>query len=160
MNVAECSYELTRIAEDGSIQVVGADSITEGRLVVNINGIEPDFFYSTPGCGEWAEWSPLIEPLSVIGNGDYWVGDLALGTWQPGPGCIWERVSDFRGAQLADVVASGTDDDQFAIDEGMSGIRIRNCDNRSVLLDESIPEELAFADEVLEVGRSGRVIRR
>ena len=160
VTATDCSFELTRIAEDGSVQVVGSDEITQGRLIVNINGVEPDFFYSTPGCGEWSEWSQLSEPLSAIDNGDYWIGDLVEGTWQTGDGCTWERVSDFRGAQLADIVESGNDQNNFAINESMTGVRIRNCINPSFLTDSEIPEELAFVDEVFEVSRSGRVTRR
>ncbi len=160
VETTDCSYELTRIAEDGSVQLIGSDSITEGRLMVHINGVEPDFFYSTPGCGEWSEWSELAEPLSAIDNGDYWIGDLVQGTWQAGDGCSWERVSDFRGAQLADIVEAGIGQDQFAISESMTGVRVRNCINPSFLLDEAIPEELAFVDEVFEVSESGRITRR
>lgn len=160
VETTDCSYELTRIAEDGSVQLIGSDSISDGRLIVNINGVEPDFFYSTPGCGEWSQWSQLAEPLSAIGNGDYWIGDLVAGAWQAGDGCIWERVSDFRGAQLADIVEAGTDQDQFAINDSLTGIRVRNCLNPSILVENSIPDELAFTDEVFEVSESGRITRR
>jgi hypothetical protein len=127
LDAAECSYQLWRIMRDRSEQVIGEEQLVEGRLLVTINEVEPDWFISSPGCERWARWQPLEEPLVVAANGDYWVGDLATGLWSVPPGCRWERVVGFRGAELHDVIDSTIGPGLAVIDANTLGIRLRGC---------------------------------
>ncbi len=150
IDATDCEYHLYRTMEDGVERLIGSDSITEGRLMVQINGIEPDRFYSSAGCKEWSEWSALRTPLTAVDNGDYWVGDLAQGTWRVGRDCIWERVGDFRGARIFDVLESGNGSGELSIDDSTAGLRVRGCSQPMVLVADAIPDELAFVDEEFE----------
>lgn len=127
-DVEECSFELRRIMRDDNEAVIGSDRLDRGRMLVSINEIEPDTFRAARECGEWMPWSPLVEPLTVAGNGDYWIGDLRRGVWNVPEGCMWEKVVGFRGAKLWDVQDSGFGPDQpLVIDEETVGVRIRGC---------------------------------
>ncbi|MEM7272036.1 MAG: hypothetical protein AAF547_03050 [Actinomycetota bacterium] len=125
--VEGCSFELRRVMRTRVEEVIGRDHLAEGRLLVDINGIEPDRFVSSPECGDWVPWSPVAEPLQEAGNGDYWIGDLAHGTWTVPEGCIWEEVVGFRGANLWDVKDSAWGPTELVIDDETLGIRLRNC---------------------------------
>jgi hypothetical protein len=131
-----CSYELWRVMRDRSEQVIGEDHLDQGRLLVTINDIEPDWFTSSAGCGRWLDWAALATPLTEAGNGDYWVGDLATGLWSIPDGCRWEKVVGFRGALLHDVVDSIVGPDVVAVDGETLGVRARSCHQPAVL---SIP---------------------
>ncbi len=126
--VEDCSYQLRQVLSDDRDAVIGQDRLHEGRMLVTINEIEPDTFSAVPQCGRWAPWSPLVEPLSVAPNGDYWIGDLAIGTWQVPEGCLWEKVVGFRGAKLWDVQDSAAGPIALVVDEETLGIRVRGCD--------------------------------
>ncbi len=125
--VRDCSYELQRVNRSGELTLIGSDRVSEGRMLVSINEIEPDVFHAQPQCGSWSRWSSLADPLVVAGNGDYWIGDLAAGVWSIPNGCRWESVVGFRGAELVDVVASGVGPTPMVIDEDTLGTRIRGC---------------------------------
>ncbi len=134
--VTDCSFELRRIMRNKQEAVIGKDRLTEGRMLVSINEIEPDTFSSVPNCGDWIPWSPLAEPLTTAGNGDYWIGDLARGSWDVPEDCMWEKVVGFRGAKLWDVQDSGHGPESLIVDDTTLGIRIRGCGG--VILHESI----------------------
>ena len=125
--VRDCGYELRRINKSGEEVVIGQDHLFEGRVLVTINEIEPDSFRARPQCGDWSLWSPLAEPLTSVGNGDYWVGDLAPGTWDVPEGCVWEEVVAFRGAELVDVEHAGMGPEALVVDDETLGLRIRGC---------------------------------
>lgn len=123
-----CSYELSRVMINRAVAVIGQDYLASGRLLVEINQIEPDWFSSAPSCGQWYAWAPVPVALTQAGNGDYWVGDLAQGQWTVPEGCRWEKVVGFRGA-LHDVVARGAGLDQpLVVDADTYGVRVRGCD--------------------------------
>lgn len=122
-----CSYELWRVLEDGRTWLIGEDYLSAGRLMVTINGVEPDWFVSSVGCARWYEWTPLGEPLTEAGDGDYWIGDLASGPWIVPEPCRWEKVVAFRGGFLLDVVEAGSGPGAMAIDEETLGLRVRGC---------------------------------
>lgn len=122
-----CSFELRRVMRTRIEQVIGQDFLRDGRLLVDINGVEPDSFISASECGEWVPWSPVVEPLTTADNGDYWIGDLARGTWDVPEGCVWEKVAGFRGANLWDVEESAWGPGELVIDEDTLGVRLRNC---------------------------------
>ena len=143
-----CEYELWRVLEDNKEHLIGQDEIRSGRLIVNLNVVEPDRFYSSPECGDWSEWTPLAEPLETAGNGDYWIGDLKKGTWSVPRGCIWERVSDFRGANLLDVKQSGLGPTEIAIDDEELGLRVRGCRSDLTFVSEQIDDDLRFVEVV------------
>ena len=126
--VENCSYQLRSVMQDRREAVIGEDRLLRGRMLVSVNEIEPDSFSAVPQCGEWAPWSPLVEPLRVAGDGDYWIGDLARGTWSVPDGCMWEKVVGFRGAELFDVQSSGNGTDPLVVDEDTVGVRVRGCD--------------------------------
>jgi len=126
--VEDCSFELRRIMKTKKEAVIGRDRLDEGRMLVSINEIEPDSFSAVPQCGRWMPWSPVVEPLTVIGDGDYWIGDLKTGTWDAPHGCIWEKVVSFRGAKLWDVQDSGYGPQPLVVDDETLGVRIRGCD--------------------------------
>ncbi len=126
-DVRECSFELRRIMKNKREAVIGEDRLSQGRMLVSINEIEPDTFSSVPNCGDWIPWSPLEVPLTIIGNGDYWIGDLATGTWTVPTDCMWEKVVGFRGAKLWDVQDSGHGPEPLVIDDETLGVRIRGC---------------------------------
>lgn len=132
-----CGYELWRVMRDRTWKVIGQDEVAEGRMLVTINGIEPDRFVSTLGCENWYRWEPLDQPLTVADNGDYWVGDLAWGTWTVPIGCQWEKVSGFRGSQLSDAMEVGASGLDLVVDADTFGVRIRNC---STPISLSVPE--------------------
>ena len=121
-----CSYELSRVMVSREVSVIGQDYLALGRILVDINQIEPDWFSSDPSCGQWYTWSPLPVALTQAGNGDYWVGDLAHGVWGVPEGCRWEKVVSFRGA-LHDVVDSGAGPEPLIVDPDTFGIRVRGC---------------------------------
>lgn len=123
-----CSYELRRVDRSGEERLIGQERLSEGRLLVSINPIEPDVFSSVPQCRSWTPWSPLVAPLVRAGAGDYWIGDLARGTWSVPDGCLWEKVVAFRGARLADVADSGIGPEPLVVDEDTMGVRIRGCE--------------------------------
>jgi hypothetical protein len=126
--VKDCAYELWRVNRSGAYSIIGSDRISTGRMLVTINQVEPDVFNALPQCGVWSPWSPLTEPLVVAGNGDYWIGDLASGSWSVPAGCTWEKVVGFRGAELVDVSDSGVGpDESLQVDEATLGVRIRGC---------------------------------
>jgi hypothetical protein len=105
--VENCSYEIRRETTSRRFRpvterVIGQDYLADGRLLVSFNDVEPDLFSARPGCGVWVPWSPVIEPLEEAVDGDYWVGDLAAGTWSVPDDCLWEKVVAFRGAALVD----------------------------------------------------------
>lgn len=131
----ECSYELRRSVGSGDERSIGRDRLLQGRLLVSINAIEPDLFASAPQCRSWTPWSPLVEPLVQAPVGDYWIGDLAKGTWGVPERCLWEKVVAFRGARLADVTESGRGPKALIVDEETLGVRIRDCDRALVLID-------------------------
>ncbi len=124
-----CGYELRRVMIDREVDVIGAEYLAAGRVLVSINDVEPDWFSSSVRCGQWYEWSPLPVALSQAGNGDYWVGDLARGVWVVPTGCRWETVVGFRGGSVDDVVSFGAGPEPLVIDEDTYGVRIRNCTN-------------------------------
>jgi len=125
--VTDCSFELRRIMRDKEEAIIGKDRLSQGRMLVSINEIEPDTFSSVPNCGDWMPWSPLAEPLTVVGNGDYWIGDLSQGDWTVPEDCIWEKVVGFRGAKLWDVQDSGYGPETLTVDDETLGVRIRGC---------------------------------
>lgn len=124
---SDCSYELRSVMKDDEEAIIGKDSLSYGRMLVSINEIEPDTFSSTLSCGGWIPWSPLEEALTVVGNGDYWIGDLKTGVWQVPEGCMWEKVVGFRGAKLWDVQSSGHGPQRLIVDDSTLGVRIRGC---------------------------------
>ncbi|MGF1596622.1 MAG: hypothetical protein ACFCVK_06775 [Acidimicrobiales bacterium] len=126
-DIVGCDYELWRVMRTRRWSVIGEDQLSSGRALVTINGIEPDWFLSSAGCGSWHPWAPQPEPLRRVGNGDYWVGDLAPGLWTVPDGCQWEHVVGFRGAVLSDVIARGADGAPLLVDDETLGVRIRNC---------------------------------
>lgn len=126
--VQDCSFELRRIMKTKNEAVIGGDRLDEGRMLVTINEIEPDSFSAVPQCGDWIPWSPLVEPLTKTGDGDYWIGDLKAGTWDVPVGCMWEKVVGFRGAKLWDVQDSGHGPEPLVVDDETVGIRVRGCE--------------------------------
>jgi hypothetical protein len=106
-------------------------------MLVTINEIEPDRFAAAPQCGDWAPWSPLVEALTVAGDGDYWIGDLAEGSWTVPEGCMWEKVVGFRGAELFDVQQSGNATEPLVVDDETVGLRVRGCDRPMRLAPDS-----------------------
>lgn len=134
-----CAYELRRADTKGDgDRVIGQDRLREGRVLVSLNGVEPDAFLPSTGCGRWSPWSPLALPLDSAWPGDYWIGDLAYGRWAVPDGCLLEEVVDFRGARLADVVWSGRGPLMLVIDEDTLGIRLRGCERPMVLVEAGI----------------------
>jgi|GEM_PF-4515626 len=146
LEVKDCSYELWRVMEDGSEQLIGSDYIKSGRLIVSINAIEPDRFYSSEGCLEWSSWTPIAEPMTQVKDGDFWVQDLEKGTWQVGKDCRWERVIDFRGAKIFDSVGSGIGPGKIGIGDEDLGLRIRGCKTPMKFLDSKIAEEHQYVE--------------
>jgi len=126
-------YQGNRVRDDEITRVIGEDHLHRGRVLVSINGVEPDMFTSSAGCGEWMPWSVLREPLTKATDGDYWGGDLAQGEWSVPPGCIWEKVTAFRGGRLDDVVDSNLGPGSVMIDEGNFGLRVRQCQGQSMI---------------------------
>ncbi|MEL6983139.1 MAG: hypothetical protein AAFO29_12010, partial [Actinomycetota bacterium] len=112
-----CSYELRRVDRSGDDRLIGQERLGDGRLLVSLNPIEPDVFSSVPQCRSWVPWSPLVAPLVQASAGDYWIGDLAKGTWSVPDGCLWEKVVAFRGARLADVTDSGLGPEELVVDD-------------------------------------------
>lgn len=147
VGVKDCEFELWRTMEDGSEQMIGSDYLKEGRMIVSINEVEPDRFYSSEGCGEWSPWSNFTEELLYTSNGDYWTGDLKKGVWKVGAGCVWERVRDFRGTALVDSVETGLGPDRVAIGEESLGLRVRGCLQPLEFESSSVPDSLAFVEE-------------
>lgn len=135
-----CSYELWRVMKrTRENRVIGEDYLASGRMLVSINGIEPDWFSSTAACGEWFEWRPRTDPGAPADNGDYWAGDLARGFWEVPSGCLWEKVAGFRGAALHDVVENGRGPHRLLVDEDTVGLRLRGCKEPVTLLSLSGP---------------------
>lgn len=137
--VTDCEYELRRILDDNRDHVIGHDRIERGRMIVSINEVEPDTFVATRSCGEWSPWSPLVEPLTAAGTGDYWVGDLAQGVWSVPSGCYWEKVVSFRGALLLDVEDNGSGPDDLTVDQFTLGLRVRHCDGAPMVRASALP---------------------
>ena len=123
----DCSYELWRVLQTRRPEIIAEDYLASGRMLVTINGIEPDWFTSTEPCGEWYAWTPLTEPLTEADNGDYWVGDLARGVWEVPPTCRWEKVTGFRGAFIHDVIDSAKGPGSMTVAVDTYGVRIRGC---------------------------------
>ncbi len=144
--VVDCEYELRRIMNTNRDQVIGHDRIESGRMMVSINEVEPDFFVATESCGEWSPWSPLVDPLTVAGTGDYWVGDLAQGIWSVPAGCYWEKVVSFRGALLLDVEDTGAGPGELTIDQFTLGVRVRHCDGAPMMLADDLPPQPPIED--------------
>lgn len=150
--VLDCEYELRRIMDDNRDHVIGHDRIESGRMIVSINEVEPDFFVATRSCGEWSPWSPLVEPLTAAGTGDYWIGDLAEGVWSVPSGCFWEKVVSFRGALLLDVEQTGAGPGELTVDQFTLGLRVRHCDGEPMERTRALPpgppiEDLEAAKE-------------
>ena len=125
---SECHYKLWRVMrKTRTAQVIGEENLSDGRLLVTIDGIEPDWFTASAGCGRWQRWTPRANPTAPIGNGDYGPGDLAPGRWKVPDGCRWEQVVAFRGASLRDVTASGQGPGVVDIDDSGLGLRLRSC---------------------------------
>lgn len=139
-----CSYELRRINRSGDDRLIGQERLASGRLLVSIDPIEPDVFSSVPQCRSWTPWSPLVEPLVSATAGDYWIGDLAMGTWSVPDGCLWEKVVAFRGARLADVTDSGRGPTALIVDRETLGVRIRDCASAIELTEAAAPQPLDF----------------
>lgn len=135
--VKDCSYQLRSVMRDRRDTVIGQDRLLQGRMLVTINEIEPDSFAAAPQCGDWAPWSPLVEALTVAGDGDYWIGDLAEGSWTVPEGCMWEKVVGFRGAELFDVQQSGNATEPLVVDDETVGLRVRGCDRPMRLAPDS-----------------------
>lgn len=144
--VVDCEYELRRIMDDNRDHVIGHDRIGSGRMIVSINEVEPDTFVATRSCGEWSPWSPLVEPLTVAGTGDYWIGDLAQGVWSVPSGCFWEKVVSFRGALLIDVEDTGAGPGELTVDQFTLGLRVRHCDGAPMVRTKSLPPEPPIED--------------
>ncbi len=124
----ECTYQLWRVMrKTRQGQIIGEENLSGGRLLVTIDGIEPDWFTASIGCGQWQRWTPRADPTAPITSGDYGPGDLAHGTWQIPQGCLWEQVVAFRGASLRDVNASGQGPAVVEIDDSGTGLRLRSC---------------------------------
>lgn len=127
-DAVDCGYELWHVERTSrEAAVIGEEYLASGRLLVDINGIEPDWFVSSTGCGDWFQWQPRPEPQAPAANGDYWLGDLALGQWLVPSGCIWEKTVTFRGGLLRDVVESGQGPDVIEVFDEPLGLRLRNC---------------------------------
>ncbi|MEM9614552.1 MAG: hypothetical protein AAGA59_16550 [Actinomycetota bacterium] len=127
-DASDCGYELWHVERTSrEAAVIGEEYLATGRLLVDINGIEPDWFVSSNGCGDWFQWQPRPEPRAPALNGDYWVGDLAFGQWLVPTGCIWEKAVTFRGGLLRDVVESGQGPDVIEMFDEPLGLRLRNC---------------------------------
>ncbi|MGI9611290.1 MAG: hypothetical protein ACR2QO_00155 [Acidimicrobiales bacterium] len=122
-----CSFELWRVMQDRNTRVIGEEHLSEGRLLVTIDGVEPDWFTPSDDCGDWYQWQPVRTSLTVAGDGDYWVGDLENGVWYAPAPCRWEKVVSFRGARLSDVVDSGSGPGSLVIDDETLGVRVRGC---------------------------------
>ncbi|MFV0260410.1 MAG: hypothetical protein ACK5PP_18410 [Acidimicrobiales bacterium] len=122
-----CRYELWRMMADRHPGVIGEEALSDGRLLVTIDGVEPDWFASAAECGRWVAWTPLAQPLTRADDGDYWTGDLAVGEWTVPPGCRWEKVVAFRGVQVLDVIDSGATGEPLIVDAETTGVRIRGC---------------------------------
>jgi hypothetical protein len=122
-----CSYQLTQVMRNREVAVIGEDQLGAGRVLVHLNEIEPDWFSSSASCGPWYQWTPVPEALRRAGNGDYWVGDLARGTWTVPEGCRWEKVVGFRGAALDDVTDYGSAPAPLVVDAQTHGVRVRGC---------------------------------
>ena len=126
-DASDCSYELWRVMQDRDTKVIAEEHLSEGRVLVSINGIEPDWITSTAGCGDWYPWEPMPTPLTSADDGDYWIGDLAHGVWFVPRPCRWEVVVAFRGADIDDVVDSGAGPGSLTIDDDTLGVRLRGC---------------------------------
>ena len=121
-----CSYQLWAVMRDRKVLAIGEEYLADGRLLVSVNAIEPDWFSASRRCGDWAEWVPPEEPLTNAANGDYWIGDLEMGLWEVPEGCHWEKVVAFRGGKLEDIVDSGGSG-ALLIDSETYGLRLRRC---------------------------------
>ncbi|MDH3682898.1 MAG: hypothetical protein OEV40_23445, partial [Acidimicrobiia bacterium] len=63
-DVEDCTYELWRVMRDRQPRVIAEEYLAAGRLLVSINGIEPDWFTATESCGSWYPWRPISAPLT------------------------------------------------------------------------------------------------
>ena len=122
-----CSFELWRVMSDRNTRVIGEEHLSEGRVLVTIDGVEPDWFTPSDDCGDWYQWQPAPNPLTEAGDGDYWVGDLENGVWFAPVPCRWEKVVSFRGVRLSDVVDTGSGPGSLVIDDETLGVRVRGC---------------------------------
>ncbi|MEL7155553.1 MAG: hypothetical protein AAFN30_03030 [Actinomycetota bacterium] len=135
-DATDCGYELWHVARRSrTAERIGEEYLAEGRLLVTINGIEPDWFIADHNCGHWYRWQPRPEPTAPAATGDYWFEDLAPGRWLVPEGCLWEQTVAFRGALLRDVVASGQGPDLIEITEEPLGLRLRSCRSPITLID-------------------------
>ncbi len=127
-------YNGRRVGRNDEITTtIGEDHLHGGRVLVSILGVESNTFTSSVGCGQWMPWTPVLEPLTTITDGDYWTSDLVRGEWSVPPGCLWEKVVAFRGGRLEDVVAGDRGPGSVMIDEGTTGLRIRQCQGQSLI---------------------------
>ncbi len=143
----DCSYELWRVLRNREPTIIAEEYLASGRLLVTINGIEPDWFTSSDSCGEWREWTPQPEPLTMAVNGDYWLGDLTQGTWLVPRSCRWEKVVGFRGGFLYDVTERGHGPGAMNVDSDTYGLRVRGC--REPMTLSSITVDLGNGDQPL-----------
>lgn len=126
-------YTSSRVRNNGNTaRAIGEDHLHRGRMLVSINGVEPDAITSTDGCGTWVPWSPLQRPLTRVPDGDYWKGDVADGEYSVPPGCLWEKVAAFRGGRLDDVVDGNLGPGTVMINAGTHGLRIRKCQGQTL----------------------------
>jgi hypothetical protein len=140
-DAAECSYQLLRVMRRSREEaVIGEDYLATGRLLVTIDGVEPDSFTSTVGCGRWYRWTRRADPTAPAPNGDYGPGDLAPGLWEIPAGCLWEQVVAFRGAELRDVEANGQGPTLLPIDDVPLGLRLRSCQEPATFVAALDPE--------------------
>ena len=136
-DVENCGYALSAVHKDRVERDIGTDTLAQGRMMVTIEGVEPDRFSSDEACGSWSTWSPLADQLTTADNGDYWTGDLTPGIWQVPAGCIWEKVIAFRGSRLSDVEESGIGPLPLEVDSKTTGVRIRGCSKPIVFTSSS-----------------------
>ena len=126
--VSDCSYEIRRVSPDKVEKVIGVDRLSRGRMLVTLNEIEPDAFVSMPQCGQWASWSPLIEPLIVAGNGDYWIGDLAREAGRCRSAACGRRWWDSVGPSWPTWRNPQPGPRPLVVDADTLGVRVRNCE--------------------------------
>ncbi len=140
-DATECTYELWHVERRSRTEkLIGTDSLASGRLLVTINGIEPDWFLSDHTCGDWYRWRPRPDPTGPLPDGDYWADDVAPGRWYLPDECLWELTGAFRGARLGDVVESAQGPGLFEFPGGPVGLRLRGCTNGASFIDP-LPSE-------------------
>ncbi len=126
-DATDCRFELWRVMRDRSTRIIGEEHLGDGRLLVTIDDLEPDWLTAAESCGDWYRWQPRSTPLDEAGNGDYWRGDLERGIWFVPQPCRWEKVVAFRGVRLSDVVDAGSGPGSLTVDGDTLGVRVRGC---------------------------------